>query len=181
MIESFVAIAGLLVAVLVWLFPPEPLRRVLRIRHAPVLPGPPEQTRPRHFCERFALFVGEFPNLGDTRTRILAWIEDLDDDLLLVAAKMSDRPYASEHVGQSWISEHSHPLGPGRSVPELIAALFSAGILAPSTEELVPGSYAEWDAQRNPAFDYGRMLLDTWGILEQANASGVFSLSSRPG
>lgn len=145
------------------------------IRHPSVLPEPREQIRPRQLCERFSFFVRDSPNVGDTRPRILAWIEGLDDELLLVAAEMSGRPEASEHVGRSWISEHSHPLGSGRSVPELIEALHSAGILAPSTEELVPGSYGEWDAQRNPAFDYGRML--TWSILKQANASGVFSRS----
>lgn len=179
MIELVVGITGLFVAIAVWLFPPEPLRRLFRIQQTPRTTAQPEQTRQEPYCEKFALFVETFPDLPtSTRTRILAWIDSLDDELLLVAAAMSGRPESSDHVGRSWISENSHPLGCGRSVPDLIAALFSAGVLAPSTEELVPGSYAESDAQRNPAFDYGRLLLDTWGILKAARAAGVFQAAT---
>lgn len=132
---------------------------------------------PRYFCEQFAALLIGMPDEPRSLARVLDWVEGLDDELLLVSAAMAGRPESSCHVAQSWISENSHPLGAGRSVQALIQALLDVGVLAPSTEELVPGSYAEWDAQRNPAWDYGRMLLQTWGLLRRATAAGLFTTS----
>jgi hypothetical protein len=130
---------------------------------------------PRRVCRRFSGFLMAMQEKPLSYPRLLTWVEDLDDELLLVSAALASRPESSCHVGQSWFSENSHPLGTGRSVPDLIQALLEVGVLAPSTEELVPGSYAEWDAQRNPAWDYGHMLQNTWGLLRRAAADGVFN------
>ena len=135
---------------------------------------------PRHLCQQFSAYLMAMQERPLSYPRLLTWVEDLDDELLLVSAALARRPGSSCHVGQSWFSENSHPLGTGRSVRDLIQALLEVGVLAPSTEELVPGSYAEWDAQRNPAWDYGRMLLDTWGLLRRAAADGVFNAGGEP-
>jgi hypothetical protein len=129
---------------------------------------------PRHLCAQFSIFLTMMPDKPTSYLRLLSWVDDLDDELLLVSAALAGRPDSSRHVAQSWISENSHPLGTGRSVPDLIRALLDVGVLAPITEDLMPGTYVESDAQRNPAWDYGRMLLDTWGLLRRAAANGVF-------
>lgn len=126
----------------------------------------------RELCEKFTTFLRGLPEKHEAEARILAWVDGLDDELLLLGVAMSN--FQGNGVTRSWVSGNSHPLGVGRSVPELIEALMSAGILAPTTEEIVPGTYAELDAKRNPSFDFGRNLFEARGLLRKADDAGLF-------
>ena len=84
---------------------------------------------PRRLCRQFSEYLMTIVEKPLSNPRLLTWVEDLDDELLLVSAALASRPSSSCHVGQSWLSENSHPLGMGRSVPDLIQALLEVGAL----------------------------------------------------
>ena len=107
------------------------------------------------------------------------WIASIDDEILLVAlamVKVRQKEVGGKlGVTQSWISGNSHPLGVGRSVPELINQLETAGLLAPSTEDIPKGTYHEQDAERNPSWDYGEMLHKIEHYIKAADSNNVFA------
>lgn len=194
--EIIVGIGGLVIAVLLWLFPPEPLRRLLGV--APSA----EETAQQHcdLVRRFSSFLqqlpevesGEFqkrtieaslggsppPSLIDRqeKPRLLHWLDALDDELLLLTRSLASCGGAG--TTQRWLAAHSHPLGKGRGVEQLIDALLQVGVLAPTTEELVPRTYAEIDAKSNPSFDYGEMLYTARYYIALGESQHVFTLHS---
>ncbi|MBZ4220186.1 MAG: hypothetical protein LAC69_08430 [Chlorobium sp.] len=112
-----------------------------------------------------------------SRKKIIEWVSIIDDEILLLAVAFVKEMKSNRGglgVTQSWISDHSHPLGVGRSVNKLIDDLNSVGLLAPSTEEIPKGTYHEKDALRNPSWDYGNILFDIEFYLRLALEKGVF-------
>lgn len=94
----------------------------------------------------------------DAPERLKLWAARVDDELFLVTTCLAQTSANYAGPTRLQITECAHPLGFGRSVDELIHALSQAGILAPSTEDIRPGTYAEIDARRNPSYDFGPMF-----------------------
>jgi len=154
--EIVVGIGGLVIAVLLWLFPPEPLRRLLGV--APPSAKETAEQQHRDLVRRFSSFLqqlpevesGEFqkstieanlsgsppPSLIDRqeKPRLMHWLDALDDELLLLTRLLASCGGAG--TTQRWLAAHSHPLGKGRAIEQLIDALLQVGVLAPTTEEL---------------------------------------------
>jgi hypothetical protein len=176
MVEGALAVLAIVVTVLIWIFPPEPLRRWFGISPGRTKDSEASEGKagiPKGLSRRFAQFIKERPALLQSRADVLSWIDEIDDELLLVAVAMA-KLRGKTGVTQSWISSHSHAFGRGRSVQDLIAELHSVGLLAPSTEEIPPGTYHEMDAKRNPGFNFGRMLRVVRPLLDEAEAAGIF-------
>jgi len=129
---------------------------------------------PRDRARRFKRFLRELtqwsealqrsfdPNLRD-KERVSEWAEGLDDELLAVFSafiRMCDRNRSIHGVTRDSIIAIAQPLGRGRSVEDLIAALANVGVLAPSTEVVHEGTYGAIDAKANPSYDFGRMFYD---------------------
>jgi len=154
-----------------WTSMPEHLTPVLKvkahtteIRKEQVYVG--EQTHQETLLARFRSYLS---NRSDTPQKLLSWAANVDEEIMMVTQSLASLPGNFVGVTRETISQHSHPLGFGRSVDELIQALSRAGILAPSTELIKPGTYAEIDASRNPSYDMGTMFYLVRQYLEESN------------
>ena len=95
---------------------------------------------------------------NDLPQKLTNWAANVDEEIMLVTECLARMPGHFVGLTLSRITKCAQPLGVGRSVDELIQALLRCGILAPTTEKLKPGSYAEIDARRNPSYDMGTMF-----------------------
>jgi len=191
--EIVISILAVIIGILLWLFPPEPLRKLFRID---------KQERklkeyPIELCTQFQKFINSLepvdsdnfrkktteaevkkndPSLHidmDAKRKLTRWISSLDDELLLLARKMIQERKTGAKLGvtQIWISNNSHPLGEGRSVEELIEALSKVGLLSPTTE---PEEYNANYIASNPSWDYGNNLYEAQYYILLAESKGVF-------
>lgn len=103
-------------------------------------------------------FRGYLAGQSDVPSSVTNWAKQVDEELFLVTCSLSQTQ--GRYVGptRDSISKFAQPLGVGRSVQQVIEDLHRFGILAPSSEEIRPGTYAEIDARRNPSYDFGRMF-----------------------
>jgi hypothetical protein len=94
----------------------------------------------------------------DVPQKLINWAGNVDEEIMLVTESLAKMRGHFVGLTLSRITKCAQPLGVGRSVDELIQALSRCGILAPTTEKLKPGTYAEIDARSNPSYDMGAMF-----------------------
>lgn len=174
--EILIGIAGLAITVLLWLFPPEPLRRLFGVKEPNSVSGNTNQERKRNLTEAFKAILENLETVEDSeyfelrapslvghepipqiierskREQLLAWADSLDDELLLVTLAIRNYwqgKHWREGVPKDYLTNVSHPLGKGRGLPELEKDLVTCGVLSPSTEVLF-----DYGANLQAALDY---------------------------
>ena len=180
--EIAVGIIGVVIAILVWLFPPEPLRKRLGWKE-PHGATRKENTpaRKRELTQAFRSEVekleivddGRYSSLrapamvnklpmpriveGSQRAALLNWIDSLDDELLLVT--LAIRGYWQ---GKDWREGYprthllriAQPFGVGRSLPSLVNDLTATGVLTPRDN----GDHFDYGPNLQRALDYIDLL-----------------------
>lgn len=94
----------------------------------------------------------------DVPGSVTNWAKQIDEELFLVTCSLAKTQGNYAGPTKSSVARYAQPLGVGRSVEQLIEDLHKFGILAPTSEDIRPGTYAEIDARRNPSYDFGRMF-----------------------
>jgi len=106
--EILIGIVGLVITVLLWLFPPEPLRRLFGVKESSFVNESTNQERKRDLTKAFKAILEDLEIVEDSeyfklrapslvgrepapliierskRGQLLAWVDSLDDELLLV-------------------------------------------------------------------------------------------------
>lgn len=185
--EIAIGLIGLIVAILVWLFPPEPLRRWLGVPSPQPKDVDEALPKKREITSAFKTELERLEVVGDEayfkqrapalmklapmpriiekskRDQMLAWVDSLDDELLMVTLAIREY-WRGKHwhdgVPRRVLHGASHPFGKGRSGPELEHDLIECGVLVPTK-----------DANR---FDYGSNLqraLDYVDLVEWTSLS----------
>ncbi|MCZ7575515.1 MAG: hypothetical protein M5U01_43755 [Ardenticatenaceae bacterium] len=174
--EIVIGIVGLVITILLWLFPPEPLRRLFGVKEPEFVSESTNQERKRDLTEAFKAVLEDLEVVEDNeyfelrarslirrepiskiierskRERLLAWIDSLDDELLLVTLAVRNYWQGKdwrEGVPKDYLTRVSHPLGKGRGISDLEKDLVNCGVLAPSNEELF-----DYGANLQVALDY---------------------------
>ncbi len=174
--EIVIGVIALLIAVLLWLFPPEPLRRLLGVKEPGPIDGGQDYTardltnalktsiEALEIVEDNSYFGLRAPALmklsvppriieRSQREPLLRWIDTLDDELLLVTLEIRDYWRGKDWragVPRSFLVSVAQPLGSGRSTPDLEKALIETGVLAPSE---TPGHF-NYGPNLQQALDY---------------------------
>lgn len=189
--EITLGAVGLLIAILVWLFPPEPLRRRLGLKQSGFSGSSEDILTPRDLTNAFktsvegleivedeVYFKRRAPSLmhmepqpsiveRSQREPLLRWIDTLDDELLLVTLQIRDywrgRDWRAG-VPRSLLVSVAQPLGSGRSTPDLENALIETGVLAPSE---TPGHF-DYGPNLQRALDYIDLM--DWNRLKNSLA-----------
>lgn len=174
--EILIGIAGLIITVLLWLFPPEPLRRLFGVKESNSVSESTNQERKRDLTETFKAILENLETVEDSeyfklrapslagrepvpqiierskREQLLAWADSLDDELLLVTLAIRNYwqgKHWREGMPKDYLIRVSHPLGKGRGIPELAEDLVNCGVLSPRNEELF-----DYGANLQAALDY---------------------------
>lgn len=174
--EILIGIAGLIITVLLWLFPPEPLRRLFRVKESNSVIESTNEERKRDLTEMFKAILENLETVENSeyfklrapslvgrepvpqiierskREQLLAWADSLDDELLLVTLAIRNYwqgKHYREGMPKDYLTRVSHPLGKGRGIPELAEDLVNCGVLSPRNEELF-----DYCANLQAALDY---------------------------
>ncbi|MCB0078167.1 MAG: hypothetical protein KDD73_12205 [Anaerolineales bacterium] len=174
--EILIGIVGLVITVLLWLFPPEPLRRLFGVKESSSVSESANQERKRDLTKAFKAILEDLEIVEDSeyiklrapslvgrepapqiierskREQLLAWVDSLDDELLLVTLAVRNYwqgKHWSEGVPRDYLTRVSHPLGKGRGIPDLEKDLVNCGVLAPRNKELF-----DYGANLQAALDY---------------------------
>lgn len=84
---------------------------------------------------------------------MLAWVDSLDDELLLVTLAIRDYWRGKdwrEGLPRHYLTRVSHPFGKGRGIPELEKDLVDCGVLSPGKDE----NGFDYGANLQGALDY---------------------------
>lgn len=179
--EILISIVGLVIAILLWLFPPEPLQRLLGMKAPKSVSESTDDNLKRDLTNEFKAILEDLEIVEDSqyfkrrapsvigrqpvpeiiekskRKQLLAWVDSLDDELLLVTLAIRNYWQGKdwrEGVPKDYLTKVSHPLGKGRGIPDLEKDLVNCGVLAPKSEEL---------------FDYGANLQSVLDYLDMVN------------
>ena len=191
--ELAIGIIGLLVAVLLWFFPPWPLRQLLGVRESDPTDASTGTRRKRVLTNAFRASIEKLDIVDDDqyfrhrasslmhvesrpriiersrRESLLRWIESLDDELLLVTLEIREYWRGKdwrEGVPRPFLVKVAQPLGNGRSVPDLEKELIDTGVLAPGEDQ----SWFAYGPNLQKALDY--IDLVDWNELKRSIAVG---------
>lgn len=178
--EILIGVVGLVITVLLWLFPPEPLRRLFGVKEPDPVNESSNQEKKRDQTEKFKAILEDLETVEDSeyfklrasclvgngpvpriierskRAQLLAWVDSLDDELLQVTLAIRNFWQGKdwrEGLPRNYLTRVSHPFGKGRGIPELEKDLVDCGVLAPRNEDIF-----DYGANLQSALDYIDMV-----------------------
>lgn len=178
--EVLIGVVGLVVTVLLWLFPPEPLRRLFGVKEPNSVNENSNSEMKRDLTKKFRAVLEGLEAVEDSeyfklraphligngpapriierskKAQLLAWVDSLDDELLQITLAIRNYWQGKdwrEGFPRSYLTRVSHPFGKGRGIPELEKDLVDCGILAPRNKDVF-----DYGANLQRALDYIDMV-----------------------